>query len=405
MDLLQQLKDSNLIKTGNFVLKSGLKSNLYFDFKGLNSYPKLVSDISYMLSKLIHENDVCIAGVPLGGIPYAVIVSQTTGLPMVLIREEKKNYGMCQQIEGNTFGREMILVEDVITTGASVINTLQIVESNNIKIRKIICILDREAGGVQTLRNMGYTVDCLYTMSDILNHTSQPQKIKITNNITNLLINIINEKETNLVVSLDIENENDFFDKLELIGNHICAVKIHYDIISNPSPSFAERLNFLKMKHKFLVIEDRKLADIPFISLKQLNFVRQFADIVTVHGICGETLISEINKLGIGILLIHQLSVKNNLIDNIYSNKVKDMASKFDNVVGFISQEIVSHEYLTFTPGINLLTSTDTMGQTYRNIDACHSNIFIVGRGIYESADIVNSVMTYKKSFCKILKL
>jgi hypothetical protein len=105
-----------------------------------------------------------------------------------------------------------------------------------------------------------------------------------------------------------------------------------------------------------------------------------------------------LNKTNIGLLLIHQLSVENNLIDSTYSNKVTDMALKFDNVVGFISQEKVLNEFLTFTPRINLSTNIDNKGQTYRSIDQCQSDIFIVGRGIYESNDMIGSVINYKMS-------
>lgn len=404
MDLIKHIKEANLIKTGDFTLKSGLKSNLYFDFKGLISYPKLVSDISYELSKLITDDEVCIAGVPMGGIIYTSIISQIKNLPMVLIRDEKKNYGTLQQIEGNTFNKDLVLIEDVITTGMSVINTLEILKSNNINVKQILCILDRESGGVQKISEMGYNITSLFKMSDILNEEKSSNIIKITNSITQKLIEIIKLKHSNLIVSLDIINEDELLNKLELIGEHICAVKIHYDIISNLSIEFSNKINNLKRNKNFVIIEDRKFADIPYISLKQLENLKQFADIITVHGICGEKLIEELNKTDIGILLIHQLSIENNLIDNIYSNKVKDMANKFNNVVGFISQKKVLNDYLTFTPGINLNTKTDGMGQTYKNISN-HADIFIVGRGIYESNNIIESAIMYKELCFKQLNL
>ena len=166
--LIQRLTHIGLIKTGEFTLKSGMKSNLYFDFKGLISQPALIKELSVLVSNLITDTDVCISGVPIGGIPYAVIVSQLTNLPMVIVRDEKKNYGLCQQIEGNTFGKEMILIEDVITTGASVMNTLDILQANNIVVREVVCILDRGVGGVQRVCDAGYKVKTLYHINDII---------------------------------------------------------------------------------------------------------------------------------------------------------------------------------------------------------------------------------------------
>lgn len=169
MELVKCLREVNLIKTGKFILKSGMESNLYFDFKGIISYPKLLLDISHKLSELIDDDKkFCIAGVPIGGLSYAVMVSQIKNLPMIIIRQEKKNYGTCQQIEGNTFNYDVILLEDVITTGESVLGSIDILESNNIKIRKIICILDRECGGVERISKKGYEVVSCFKINDII---------------------------------------------------------------------------------------------------------------------------------------------------------------------------------------------------------------------------------------------
>jgi len=399
MHLITELRHANLIKSGNFTLKSGLQSNLYFDFKSLISYPKLVSEISFELSKLIIDNDCCIAGVPIGGIPYAVNISYITNLPMILIRDEKKTYGTCNQIEGNTFNKQVILIEDVITTGTSVINTIEILKANNIQVRQIICILDRESGGFDKLSKLNYDVKSLYKLNDLVNYNPPLLPIKNTNLITNKLLDIINTKKSNLIVSLDITNEDELLSKLDLIGDYICAVKIHYDIITDLSTEFHNKISTLKLNKNFLIIEDRKFADIPFISIKQLNYISSFADIVTVHGICGDQLLKQLSNefRNIGILLIHQLSVEGNLIDTIYSNKVKEFAKNHDNIVGFVSQTKVLEDYLTFTPGINLNSiKTDNKGQTYKTIEETNSDIFIVGRAIYESCDIVKTTKHYQ---------
>lgn len=171
-DVLNKLKLSGLIKLGLFTLKSGKKSNVYFDFKGLNGHPELVRRLSVMLSELINtdnpaNNNYCLAGVPLGAISYSTHVAHILNKPMVLIREEKKTYGLESQIEGNTNGMYLVLIEDVITTGKSVIDTLHILKNNNIYVNSIVCILDREEGGVQNIENLGYKVKCLYKLSDL----------------------------------------------------------------------------------------------------------------------------------------------------------------------------------------------------------------------------------------------
>src|SRR5438128_2644756 len=123
MSLLQKLIDHDLVKYGNFTLKSGKQSNCYFDFKGLTNHPKLVLEISYEMSKFVTQQDECIAGVPIGGIPYAINIAQIKNLPMALVRNDVKQHGTQKLIEGN-FYQTLTLIEDVVTSGESVINTI-----------------------------------------------------------------------------------------------------------------------------------------------------------------------------------------------------------------------------------------------------------------------------------------
>ena len=173
---------------------------------------------------------------------------------------------------------------------------------------------------------------------------------------------------------------------MEIVGPHVCAIKVHGDIYDKID---VDKINELKHKYNFLVIEDRKFSDIAYICLKQLKICQRYADIVTVHGICGELMVQELGK-HIGILLVHSMSVQNNLIDYTYMNKVLDM--KCDNLVGFVSQQKIPN-YLTFTPGINTVYGTDHQGQSYRTISNCDADIFIIGRGIYEGNALENVIM------------
>lgn len=412
-NLIKKLISANLIKIGDFTLKNGKHSDIYFDFKGLTNHPQLVVEISYELSKFVVINDdEAIVGIPYGGIPYAVNIAQIKNLPLTLIRNEKKQYGMKNLIEGEV-KTTITLIEDVITSGQSVSDMIKLIEDNGSSIKRIICILDREDGGFDMLKNKGYIVHSLFKLSNFREHTSNLREVNMgevdmgninTNNInaiTKTLINIVQTKKTNLVVSLDMESSDEILNMIRLIGDHVCAIKLHLDIIKNKSKQFAQDLLLLKQNMKFLIIEDRKFADIAHISVKQFNNLESFIDIITVHGICGESLIAELNKLNVGMLLIHQLSVSNNLIDTLYSCRVKDMALSYHNVIGFISQDRISSDhsmsnYLTFTPGVNLDQKSDGKGQKYRNIDECDSDIYIVGRGICDSDDVENTVNQYK---------
>jgi len=127
--IIVQLKEKNIVKEGEFTLKSGKKSNIYFDFKSLPNYPHLMNNISILFKEYLESNeltDKVICGVPYGGIPFASILSLNLNLPLMILRKEAKNYGTKKKLEGNLYyDKKVILVEDVITTGSSVIETIE----------------------------------------------------------------------------------------------------------------------------------------------------------------------------------------------------------------------------------------------------------------------------------------
>ncbi len=414
MELIADLKNAGIVKNGEFILKSGIKSSVYFNFKSLIAYPKIMSDICFALSKLVSINTV-IAGVPMGAVPYATLISHIKQLPMISIRGTPKNYGACpgQQIEGivnnsKQGSGKITLIEDVITTGSSVLETAQLLENNGHTIDKIICILDREAGGMADLRSLGYKCEALLTMSDFTETSDlTSNQICIRNFGMQDLVDTANLKKTNLIVSLDICDLEYFIIALDEIADHICAVKIHYDIFTGVTEDLISRFNTLRIEKNFMVIEDRKFADIAAISIKQFENMKQIIqpDLITVHGICGDDFIKYLAEFHpeVGVILVHQLSVIGNLIDRTYSNYIVDMAKRCKNVVGFVSQERPLQGYLIFTPGISLTADGDKMGQRYKNPDDTnHADFIIVGRGIYEAQNMLEATMKYKQFYKKI---
>jgi uridine monophosphate synthetase len=381
MHLIQQLKENKVINYGNFTLKSGQSSDIYFNFKSLTHYPKLFTDICYQLSKLVTQNGA-MAGVPVAGIPFATLVSNILVRPMILVRNEKKEYGMQQQVEGDY--NECVVIEDVVTTGISVLNTINILNEHNIKVTQIICLCDRQAGGVDKLKHSGYQVNCLYQLQDFF--IEQPTVLLPQCDTVTKLLQITQEKQTNVIASLDCDN---IYNIIDVIGQHICGIKIHGDIYQQLD---IDRINFLKQKYNFLVIEDRKLSDITSICIKQVNLIKRHADIVTVHGLCGNTMIQTVSQV-LPIIIVCNMSNKDNLIDQIYVNKTLDI--KCENLVGYVSQYKIQN-YLTFTPGININKNSDMFDQTYHNPLDRECDYYIIGRGIYEG-NVLQNVLMYKQ--------
>ena len=108
--------------TGEFVLRSGAVSNEYFDKYRFESDPALLREIAEALVPLVPSGIDGLAGLELGGVPIATMLSQVTGLPAFFVRKEAKTYGTCQLAEGGDIeGLRLLVVEDVVTSGGQVI--------------------------------------------------------------------------------------------------------------------------------------------------------------------------------------------------------------------------------------------------------------------------------------------
>lgn len=166
--LLQQLKDHKIIKYGNFTFKSGLKSPVYIDCREIMGYPKLMKDICKNLYNLIENQDVILVGVPIGGISFSCCISTSFNIPMIILRDKPKEHGRCKLIEGLHFDKKCVIIEDVITTGGSVIESIKKLEGVGLQVSEVIAILDWEKGGKDNIRNMGYSVKTLFKASDLL---------------------------------------------------------------------------------------------------------------------------------------------------------------------------------------------------------------------------------------------
>lgn len=221
------------------------------------------------------------------------------------------------------------------------------------------------------------------------------------NPVAKELYDIIEAKQTNLCVSSDVKTKKELLTLADNIGDKICLLKTHTDVINKLDQDDLEELKQIAQKHNFLIMEDRKFCDIGTIVEQQYtggrNQIAEWADLVTVHAIAGPGIIDGLRN-GMkdkkrGIMLVAQMSSKGNLIDANYTAKVVEMAEKnADVVTGFIAQEACSENpgFIIMTPGVNIATSADALGQQYNSPEAViakGTDIIIVGRGITQAAD------------------
>ena len=100
MDLIGRLHEIGVLSRGEFILKSGKKSDFYIDMRKLVSHPSIIKKIVSLIYNKAN-NIQCIAGVPQGGVPYSTYLSALYNIPMVFIRKKAKTYGKCLLVEGN----------------------------------------------------------------------------------------------------------------------------------------------------------------------------------------------------------------------------------------------------------------------------------------------------------------
>ncbi|NGX61801.1 MAG: Orotate phosphoribosyltransferase [Chlamydiae bacterium] len=174
-----ELYEIGAVKFGEFRLKSGILSPIYIDFRLLVSYPKLLKRISELIWERVSAlpfDRMC--GVPYTALPIATALSIEKNIPMVMRRKEAKSYGTQKIIEGDfAKGENCLVIEDLITSGLSIFETLEPLEDVGLKVDDIVVILDRQQGGRAKVEQKGYRVHSLLTMQDLLRILADKEKI------------------------------------------------------------------------------------------------------------------------------------------------------------------------------------------------------------------------------------
>ncbi len=178
-ELVDELFKIGCFKFGSYKLKNGMTTPFYIDLRLLISYPELLVKISQALwEKISHIKFNRICGVPYNALPIATVLSIHHRIPMLLKRKEVKEYGTKKKFEG-LFDEndEVLIIEDVIVSGRSVIETIEPLEQSGLKIAHVAVIVDREQGGRMILEKDGLHVTSLLTVTEIFHHLRLKGKI------------------------------------------------------------------------------------------------------------------------------------------------------------------------------------------------------------------------------------
>jgi uridine monophosphate synthetase len=356
-------------------------------------------------------------------------MSMNSGRPMVMRRKEAKAYGTKKLIEGSwKEGDTCLIVEDLVTSGMSVLETVAPVRASGMNVSDVVVLLDREQGGRANLAANNIKLHAVLSMSSMVDvlesencvnagmaksirefiasnqvqtapvsgsggilpanvgaalpstHATYEQRAEESQStMAKRIFVLMAEKQTNLAVAADVTDEKQLLALADAIGPEICVLKTHADIVEGWTESTGRKLRELADQHKFLIFEDRKFADIGNTVAHQCNGgvhkISQWADIINAHSVPGPGIISGLSKAcsesgrELGLLLLAQMSSEGNLASSLegYTEKTVDMArGANDFVCGFISQnKVAGNEFVYMTPGVKLEKGSDALGQQY----------------------------------------
>ncbi|MDD4093541.1 MAG: orotate phosphoribosyltransferase [Methanothrix sp.] len=171
--LLQLLKDKSL-EIRPVVLSSGRKSDYYMDCKRVTLSPEGAYLTGKLMLEMIGPEVNAVAGLTLGADPIVSSVSilshlDNRGLAGLIVRKEPKKHGTMSYVEGPALPKDakVAVVEDVVTSGASLIRAMDRIEAAGYRPVQALAILDRQEGGRQAIKERGFDLQALFNREDL----------------------------------------------------------------------------------------------------------------------------------------------------------------------------------------------------------------------------------------------
>jgi orotate phosphoribosyltransferase len=166
-ELAERIKAASYL-TGQFILRSGKTSSFYWDKYRFESDPTLLDAVVEEMRKLLPPSFDKLAGLEMGGIPLATVLSLKTGKPCLFVRKTAKTYGTCNLLEGGfEAGETAVVIEDVITVAGQVCSSVKQMRELGLKIQNVVCVIDRQQGGSENLKKIGCSLVSVFTLEEL----------------------------------------------------------------------------------------------------------------------------------------------------------------------------------------------------------------------------------------------
>ncbi len=172
-EFVRFLHQKEVIKFGDFTLASGKSSSYYVDLRLVPSYPhEFRMMVKYLENQITDDvgldNFESIVSVPTGGLVIASALAIETVKPLIYVRSKPKNYGTSKSVEGKIHdGMKVVMIDDVATTGGSVVNAIKSLTDVNIPVKDAYVIVDRMEGANEALAELGVKMHSILNILQI----------------------------------------------------------------------------------------------------------------------------------------------------------------------------------------------------------------------------------------------
>lgn len=204
-ELAVRLFDAGAVRLGDIEAKIGRHTPIYFDLRVVVSHPQIMMAVAQQLQKLVHDIDHdLLCGVPYAALPIAAVMSVNTNTPMIMKRKETKLYATKRVLEG-VFQKNQtcLVVEDVVTSGGSLLETVNTLRGEGLIVSNAVIVLDRDQGGVTVLKEHGIIVKPLYTMTSLLKILNDVGKVDTET--VNIILEHVKESQFNNTMKDNLE--------------------------------------------------------------------------------------------------------------------------------------------------------------------------------------------------------